>query len=183
MFPFCIAGKGEVVTCSENQNADLFHGVLGGLGQFGIITRARISLEPAPKMVSILYQCPHSLYESTEKKFHEYTFYDIICDILQVKWIRVLYSDFSTFTRDQEYLISLKDTFDYIEGFVIINRTGILNSWRLSFDPKDPLQASRFSSDGKTFYCLEMAKYFKPDEAEVMNQVRQRHTYKLIHCD
>ncbi len=47
------AGKGEVVTCSEKQNADLFYGVLGGLGQFGIITRARISLEPAPKMVRI----------------------------------------------------------------------------------------------------------------------------------
>lgn len=48
-----IAGKGEVFNCSEEQNADLFHGVLGGLGQFGIITRARISLEPAPKMVII----------------------------------------------------------------------------------------------------------------------------------
>ncbi|GAU17959.1 hypothetical protein TSUD_330840 [Trifolium subterraneum] len=48
-----VTGKGEVVTCSENRNADLFHGVLGGLGQFGIITRARISLEPAPKMVSV----------------------------------------------------------------------------------------------------------------------------------
>lgn len=48
---FVGAGKGEVVTCSEKQNADLFYGVLGGLGQFGIITRARISLEKAPKMV------------------------------------------------------------------------------------------------------------------------------------
>lgn len=48
-----IAGKGEVVNCSEKQNADLFHSVLGGLGQFGIITKARISLEPAPKMVII----------------------------------------------------------------------------------------------------------------------------------
>lgn len=46
------AGKGEVVNCSKEENADLFHGVLGGLGQFGIITRARISLEPAPKMAS-----------------------------------------------------------------------------------------------------------------------------------
>lgn len=42
------AGMGEVVVCSEKQNPDLFYGVLGGLGQFGIITRARISLEPAP---------------------------------------------------------------------------------------------------------------------------------------
>lgn len=83
----------------------------------------------------------------------------------------MLYSEFSTFTRDQEYLISLKDTFDYIEGFVIINSTGILNHWRSSFDPKDPLQASQFNSDGRTSYCLEMAKYFNPDEAEAMNQV------------
>lgn len=92
----------------------------------------------------------------------------------------MLYSDFSKFTRDQEYLISLKDKIDYIEGFVIINRTGILNGWRLSFDPKDPLQASQFNSDGKTFYCLEMAKYFNPDEADVMNQVR--HANNLIPC-
>ncbi|KAF2322440.1 hypothetical protein GH714_017145 [Hevea brasiliensis] len=92
-----VTGKGEVVNCSENQNGDLFHSVLGGLGQFGIITRARISLEPAPDMV---------------------------------KWIKVLYSDFTTFTRDQELLIYAESTFDYIEGFVIINRTGLLNNWR-----------------------------------------------------
>lgn len=50
-----IAGKGEVVNCSKEQNADLFHGVLGGLGQFGIITKARIALEPAPKMVKTIF--------------------------------------------------------------------------------------------------------------------------------
>jgi len=47
------AGTGEVVNCSEKQNEELFHSVLGGLGQFGIITRARILLEPAPSMVLI----------------------------------------------------------------------------------------------------------------------------------
>lgn len=52
-FDLLIAGKGEVVNCSESQNTDLFHGVLGGLGQFGIITRARISLQPAPNRVNI----------------------------------------------------------------------------------------------------------------------------------
>ncbi|MED6146957.1 Cytokinin dehydrogenase 1 [Stylosanthes scabra] len=135
-----VTGKGEIVTCSETRNTELYHSVLGGLGQFGIITRARISLEPAPKMV---------------------------------KWIRMLYSEFSVFARDQEYLISLIDenTFDYVEGFVIINRTGILNNWRSSFNPKDPIQASQFISDGRTFYCLEVAKYFNPDEAHLMNQI------------
>jgi cytokinin dehydrogenase len=48
---FACEGKGEVVTCSEKENQDLFYGVLGGLGQFGIITRARIALEHAPKRV------------------------------------------------------------------------------------------------------------------------------------
>ncbi|XAR63500.1 Cytokinin dehydrogenase [Bertholletia excelsa] len=132
-----VTGKGEVVICSEKQNADLFHGVLGGLGQFGVITRARISLEPAPKMV---------------------------------KWIRVLYSDFSTFTRDQEHLISAENSFDYIEGFVTINRTGLLNNWRSSFNPQDPVQASRFKSDGRTLFCLELAKNFNPHEADMINE-------------
>ncbi|GKV27650.1 hypothetical protein SLEP1_g36789 [Rubroshorea leprosula] len=136
-----VTGKGEVLTCSENQNADLFYGVLGGLGQFGIITQARLSLGPAQKMV---------------------------------KWIRVLYSEFSTFSNDQEHLISSENTFDYIEGFVIINRTGLLNNWRLSFKPKDPIQANQFSSDGKILYCLEVAKYFDPDEIEEVNKKIER---------
>lgn len=50
------AGKGDVVNCSKEENGDLFHGVLGGLGQFGIITRARISLEEAPAMVIKILQ-------------------------------------------------------------------------------------------------------------------------------
>ncbi|XP_010090224.2 cytokinin dehydrogenase 1 isoform X2 [Morus notabilis] len=136
-----VTGKGEVVTCSENQNADLFYAVLGGLGQFGIITRARISLEPAPKMI---------------------------------KWIRVLYSDFSSFSKDQEHLISSQDSFNYIEGFVIINRTGLLNTWRSSFDPKDPIRASQFNSEGRTLYCLEMALYFSPNEVDSVNKKLER---------
>ncbi|KAK9682477.1 hypothetical protein RND81_10G076500 [Saponaria officinalis] len=132
-----VTGRGEVFNCSQNQNAELFHSVLGGLGQFGIITKARISLQPAPTMV---------------------------------KWIRVLYSDFTTFVRDQEHLISSKTTFDYVEGFVIINRTGLLNNWRTSFNPQDPVQASQFTSDGKTLFCLEMAKYINHNEVGVADK-------------
>ncbi|XP_042403981.1 cytokinin dehydrogenase 7-like [Zingiber officinale] len=46
-----ITGKGEMITCSSESNRDLFYGVLGGLGQLGVITRARISLRPAPARV------------------------------------------------------------------------------------------------------------------------------------
>ncbi|CAI9099788.1 OLC1v1036662C1 [Oldenlandia corymbosa var. corymbosa] len=133
-----VTGKGEVIQCSDEQNSDLFSGVLGGLGQFGIITRARIALEPAPKMV---------------------------------KWIRALYSDFSTFSKDQEFLISSPKTFDYIEGFVIINRTNLVSSWSTSFDPKDPVGASKFKSDGRVLFCLEVAKYFTPENKNGISEV------------
>ncbi|GAA0175718.1 oxidase [Lithospermum erythrorhizon] len=107
-----ITGLGDVITCSDETNADLFYSILGGLGQFGIITRARISLEPAPQ---------------------------------KVKYITVLYTDVGVFIKDQEHLISAKRTFDYIEGFVIVNQTG-------------------------TFFVLEVAKYFNPDTADSISQ-------------
>ncbi|XP_074364996.1 cytokinin dehydrogenase 9-like [Apium graveolens] len=132
-----VTGTGDIVTCTKKHNADLFYSVLGGLGQFGIITRARIFTEQAPR---------------------------------RVKWIRLLYSDFSTFCQDQEHLISSENYFEYVEGFVIINRTGLLNNWRSTFSPQDPLQASQFHSEGKTLYCLEIAKYFNPEESGLLKQ-------------
>lgn len=83
----------------------------------------------------------------------------------------MVYTDFATFTRDQEKLISGQSTFDYVEGFVIINRTGLLNNWRSSFNPQDPLQASQFKSDGRTLFCLELAKYFNHEDMVLVNQV------------
>lgn len=44
-----------MMTCSPKLNPELFYGVLGGLGQFGIITRARIALDHAPTRVCIIY--------------------------------------------------------------------------------------------------------------------------------
>lgn len=41
------------MTCSPENNSDAFYAVLGGLGQFGILTRARIPLGPAPTRASI----------------------------------------------------------------------------------------------------------------------------------
>jgi hypothetical protein len=103
----------------------------------------------------------------------------------QVRWIRVLYSDFASFTEDQEALIMSEDTFDYIEGFVIINRTGILNNWRTSFKPQDPVQASRFQSDGRVLYCLELTKNFNSDDADTMEQVSSLFPFapEMLTCD
>nr|GLL47014.1 cytokinin dehydrogenase 7-like [Ipomoea trifida] len=46
-----VTGNGDIAVCSETHNSELFYSVLGGLGQFGIITRARVMLQPAPDMV------------------------------------------------------------------------------------------------------------------------------------
>ena len=43
-----VTGKGELVTCSATQNVTLFDAVRSGLGQFGLIVRARVTLIPAP---------------------------------------------------------------------------------------------------------------------------------------
>ncbi|KAF5942994.1 hypothetical protein HYC85_020636 [Camellia sinensis] len=78
--------------------------------------------------------------------------------------------DFSAFIRDQEHLISAENTFNYIEGFVIINKTGLLNNWRSSFNPQDPVQANQFQSDGRTLYCLELAKSINLEKDDIIYQ-------------
>ncbi|XP_050212816.1 cytokinin dehydrogenase 5 [Mercurialis annua] len=135
-----VTGKGEILTCSEQQNPELFHAVLGGLGQFGIITRARIALEPAPQ---------------------------------RVRWIRVLYSSFSSFTRDQEYLISLHENpkFDYVEGFVIADE-GLINNWRSSFfSPSNPVKISSVGASGTgVLYCLEITKNYDDSTVDTVDK-------------
>ncbi|KAH1041772.1 hypothetical protein GLYMA_09G063500v4 [Glycine max] len=89
-----ITGKGDLVTCSKEQNSEAFYAALGGLGQFGVITRARIPLGPAPT---------------------------------RVKWLRLLYNNFTAFSRDQEHLISFSErndiaTADYVEGMLLLNQ-------------------------------------------------------------
>ncbi|XP_031386261.1 cytokinin dehydrogenase 7-like [Punica granatum] len=127
-----ITGKGQRVVCSEKENAELFFGALGGLGQFGIITRAQILLQPAPDMV---------------------------------RWIRLVYTDFDEFTQDAESLVTAPEgqSFDYIEGIVVVNGDDPFNGW-----PSVPLHPNQtFNSDlipqsaGPMLYCLEVTLHYK----------------------
>jgi cytokinin dehydrogenase len=48
-----VTGAGELVECSRDQNRDLFDAVRGGLGQYGIIVRVRMTVVPAPERVRL----------------------------------------------------------------------------------------------------------------------------------
>eukprot|EP01103_Thecamoeba_quadrilineata_P008327 TRINITY_DN18094_c0_g1_i1.p1 TRINITY_DN18094_c0_g1~~TRINITY_DN18094_c0_g1_i1.p1 ORF type:complete len:487 (+),score=70.63 TRINITY_DN18094_c0_g1_i1:3-1463(+) len=61
-----VTGKGEVKTCSPTVNTDLFDAVRAGLGQFGIITRAKLKLIAAPQ-----YARFHRLFFSDMNLFYE----------------------------------------------------------------------------------------------------------------
>ncbi|KVH93963.1 CO dehydrogenase flavoprotein-like, FAD-binding, subdomain 2, partial [Cynara cardunculus var. scolymus] len=117
-----LTGKGELVSCSKSMNSDLFYAVLGGLGQFGIITRARIVLDKAPN---------------------------------RVKWVRMIYEDFSNFTNDQEHLISIPGL-DYVEGFLITKNSPANNF----FLPSDGSTINSLASENGILYCLEAVKYY-----------------------
>nr|XP_043629368.1 cytokinin dehydrogenase 7 [Erigeron canadensis] len=123
-----VTGNGDVVCCSRDQNSQLFFGVLGGLGQFGIITRARVIVQPAPDMV---------------------------------RWIRVVYSEFSEFTRDAEWLITREEgeSFDYVEGFVFVNSDDPVNGWpSVVLDPNQVYDPTL--SRNSVLYCIEVALHY-----------------------
>ncbi|KAL6507198.1 Cytokinin dehydrogenase [Orobanche hederae] len=135
-----ITGKGEFLTCSKDMNPELFFAVLGGLGQFGIITRARIVLQKAPT---------------------------------RAKWVRLIYSDFSKFTRDQEHLTSPEKINgpNYVEGSLITDHSHP-NNWRSSFySPSDQSKLlSLLQSNQGLLYSLEVVKYYDHENADTIDQ-------------
>lgn len=50
-----VTGEGNLVTCSPDRSADLFWGVIAGLGQLGVITRARLQLRRMKPMTRTYY--------------------------------------------------------------------------------------------------------------------------------
>ncbi|KAH6779089.1 hypothetical protein C2S52_010326 [Perilla frutescens var. hirtella] len=139
-----VTGKGEFMTCSRRRNPELFYGVLGGLGQFGIITRARIVLHKAPT---------------------------------RVKWAKLLYSNFLRFSKDQEYLISMKGA-NYVEGFLITNENET-NEWSSSGNQSDVVALLKKQG---ILYAIELVKWDErmsavvPDDEEVFFALSLLHT-------
>ncbi|XP_011077992.1 cytokinin dehydrogenase 3-like isoform X2 [Sesamum indicum] len=113
--------------------------VLGGLGQFGIITRARIVLQKAPT---------------------------------RAKWVRLIYNDFTMFTRDQEHLISTNiNGPNYVEGSLITDQSPP-NNWRSSFySPSDQSKIlSLLRSKQGLLYSIEVVKYYHDTNIDTIDQ-------------
>uniref|UniRef100_A0A8I6XL05 cytokinin dehydrogenase n=3 Tax=Hordeum vulgare subsp. vulgare TaxID=112509 RepID=A0A8I6XL05_HORVV len=130
-----ISGLGEMVTCSKDKHADLFDAVLGGLGQFGVITRARIPLMPAParaRWVRLFYTSAAALTADQEG---------------------LIGINLGT---------AVSGLMDYVEGSVVLADQGRAGSWRSSFfsDADAARIAALAEEAGGILYCLEGALYY-----------------------
>jgi FAD/FMN-containing dehydrogenase len=69
-----VTGEGAVHTCAPDRNRDLFHAVLAGHGQCGIIIRATLRLVPAPervRQVKVAYPSATALVAAQRRALHE----------------------------------------------------------------------------------------------------------------
>jgi FAD/FMN-containing dehydrogenase len=60
-----VTGTGEIVTCSASRNSELFNAMLAGLGQCGVITRAKLDLVPTRRLArtyNITYKDPSAFF-------------------------------------------------------------------------------------------------------------------------
>ncbi|XP_030456701.1 cytokinin dehydrogenase 3-like [Syzygium oleosum] len=124
-----ITGTGHFLTCSPHKNPQLFYSVLGGLGQFGIITRARIALGQAPKRakwVRMLYSDFSAFTMDHERLI-------------------------SRNGRDQV------EALDYVEGMLVMRRNS--DSWISFFSPSDHQRLMSLVTEHELLYCIEVAKF------------------------
>jgi FAD/FMN-containing dehydrogenase len=69
-----VTGRGDLVRCSPYLNRALFDAVRGGLGQFGIIVRARVRLVAVPPLVRVytaFYSNVHTFRQDQERLIEE----------------------------------------------------------------------------------------------------------------
>lgn len=138
-----------MVTCSKDRNADLFDAVLGGLGQFAVITRARIALEPAPA---------------------------------RTRWVRLIYTDFATFSADQERLVAPRPDgsfgpVNYLEGSVYVNsslESGLNGTAFFSYANVSRIVALVAERNVSVVYSIEATlNYFSDNDTASVDQALQ----------
>jgi len=92
---------------------------------------------------------------------------------MQVKWIRLLYSDFSAFTKDQERLISINGRkLNFLEGMLLMQQ-GSINNWRSSnfFPQSDHPRIASLITKHSIIYSLELATYYDHQSEKMVDKV------------
>lgn len=91
-------------------------------------------------------------------------------NIMQVKWSRILYSDFSAFKRDQERLISMTNDLgvDFLEGQLMMSNGFVDTSF---FPLSDQTRVASLVNDHRIIYVLEVAKYYDSTTLPIIDQV------------
>ncbi|KAL9098672.1 MAG: hypothetical protein Q9163_005708 [Psora crenata] len=62
-----VLANGEVITCSNTENPDLFHGAAGAVGSMGVTTLVELQLREAKKYVETTYHPVSSMAEAVKK--------------------------------------------------------------------------------------------------------------------
>jgi len=131
-----------MVTCSRDMNSDLFFAALGGLGQFGVITRARIRLEPAPKRVRWVRLAYSDVATFTKDQ------------------------EFLISKRTDQI------KFDYVEGQVQLNRSFIEGPKSTPFFSGTDLARLASKTGSAAIYYIEAAMYYTEDTAILVDKVQ-----------
>lgn len=79
-----VLANGEVVTASDSQHADLFHGAAGALGTLGVTTMVELQLRKATKFIETTYHPVGSMQKAIQKlqEFATSSEYDYIDGIM-----------------------------------------------------------------------------------------------------
>ncbi|KAL9250634.1 Cytokinin dehydrogenase 3-like protein, partial [Drosera capensis] len=142
-----VTGRGELVTCSRNFNSELFFAVLGGLGQFGIITRARIAVQPAPKRVKWVRMLYDDFAVFTRDQEHLVAIHG-----------------------DKKGVIT---GLNYIEGSLIMSHSPP-NNWRSSFfSSSDVSRITSLAAPNGIIYCLEVVKYYDESNDSIDKELEE----------
>lgn len=75
-----------------------------------------------------------------------------------MKWVRAFYDNFQTFSEDQELLITMPDTVDYLEGFIVLNENSLQSS-SMAFPAQMEFTSELRKDTSKVYYCIEFAVY------------------------
>lgn len=91
----------------------------------------------------------------------------------------MVYTEFQVYAADAELLVSLDDSFDYVEGFVFVNSDDPINGW-----DSVPFSRGENSFDhgkippgaGPVLYCLELTVHYSCSQ----NAAEKRWVDKVI---